>query len=80
MNIRECPIIVRMRDGIVEPVFVAILTHLEYHGLRLHVLDYVADQFRVICDLNLLLLREGLLTGKLGVVDTHCEDLLFKVF
>jgi hypothetical protein len=43
MNISEGPVIVRMADGVVEPVIVAILAHLEDNDLGLHVFDYVPD-------------------------------------
>jgi hypothetical protein len=67
-------------DGIIEPVIVSILAHLQHDSLRLHVLDQVTDQLRILGNRLLLLFAQLDLPGQLGVVDTYRVDLLFEVF
>ena len=68
-----------MTDGIIEPVVVPILAHLQHDSLRFHVLYQVTDQLRILGNRLLLLFAQLNLPGQLGVVDTYRVDLLLEV-
>ncbi len=67
-----------MGDRIEEPVFIAVLAHLEDHNLWLHVLDQVPHQLGGGGKLELLVLGQVLGDREL-VDDGYCENLLLEV-
>ncbi len=69
-----------MADGIIEPVVVPILAHLQHDSLGFQILDQVTNKLRILRNCLLLLLAQFGLPRQLGVVDTYRIDLLLEVF
>jgi hypothetical protein len=79
MDVWKGVIVVRMTYGVIKPMLIAILAHLEYYSLRLHIFDKVTNKFRIISYFNLLFFGDLLLPWKLGIVNAHGINLFLEI-